>query len=252
MRIISKYKDYYDSVQSMGIDKSVVYERVNKETKFLKPPSFDAVIDKLYLKCLGSIIYDKSQNTWEAKNFYSTQIFLLGFCGKLYLGYNFQHFQNNKYCNSKTLYSANSVLEFINQIKVKHKQEELFFDIGYYVEQELKNNEIHETFNQSLLKQEYNDWFHHFASPIFMIIVDGDRKEGLRNEECFVNINPKLKDLDFFRIKDAFNCYQSIEQYITGILTNTEIAGLNMTNKEKIESHGFDMKYGFRTRPKNK
>lgn len=247
MRIISKYKDYYDSVQSMGIDKSVVYQRFNRKSTFLKPPNFDKVINELYLKPFGSIIYDKSKYTWGAKDVYLSQFFLIGFCGKLYLGYNFKHNQDNK-----TLYSANSVLEFINQIKTKHNQKELFFNIDYHIGHGPSNHEIQETFNQSLLKQEYNDWFHHFKSPVFMMVLDEDKKGKLRNEECTITINPKLKDLDFFRIKDAFSCYQSIEQYITGVLANTEITGSNMTNQEKIESHGFDMKYGFRTRPKDK
>jgi hypothetical protein len=78
------------------------------------------------------------------------------------------------------------------------------------------------------------------------------KKGKLRNEECFVELNPKLKDLGFFRIHDAFSCYQTIAQYISGVLTNTEIKGSNMTSNEKVQSHGFDSKYGFRTRPKNK
>ena len=36
MNIISKYKDYYDSAVGMGIDKTIVYVRDNKE--FEKTP----------------------------------------------------------------------------------------------------------------------------------------------------------------------------------------------------------------------
>ena len=257
MRIISKYKDYYDSVQSMGIDQSIVYERFKKETKFLKPPNFDKFINKLYLESFGEIICDGSREPDVSTTLYSSQVFLIGFCGKLYLAYNFEYYQKGKSKISKTFYAAHSVLEFIQQIKIKHKQRELVYFINYYGGQGPSKHEIEQTFDQSLLKQEYNDWFHHFKAPVFMIVVDGDSQNSikeakLRNEECAVIINPKLKDLDFFRLKDAFSCYQSIEQYITGVLANTERAGSNMTSKEKIQSHGFDMKYGFRTRPKDR
>lgn len=59
-----------------------------------------------------------------------------------------------------------------------------------------------------------------------------------------------LKNIGFQRIKNAFQCYQSIDQYLNGVLGNTEKDDDNRSDLEKVRSHGFDEKYGFRTRRK--
>jgi hypothetical protein len=157
MKIVSKYKDYYDTAMSMGIDKTIVYERFQKEMKFEKPPNYDKIIRDLYLKAYGSIIYDRDRYPWNTKNKYQNQIYIIGFCGKLYLAYNFQHRIENQILSSKTFYSAPSVLGYITEIEMKHNQQELVYFTNDYDGNIPSNNQIRQTFEQNILKQDYNN-----------------------------------------------------------------------------------------------
>ena len=50
---------------------------------------------------------------------------------------------------------------------------------------------------------------------------------------------------------DTYTAFQEIQMYISGVLgTNEDGHDTNQTEKEKVRQHGFDPKYGFRTRPK--
>ena len=72
----------------------------------------------------------------------------------------------------------------------------------------------------------------------------------LKLEENRIITNPNLKEVNFQKVKDAYQCYQEIEQYLNGVLGNIERDDDNRTDIEKVRSHGFDDKYGFRTRKK--
>jgi len=65
-------------------------------------------------------------------------------------------------------------------------------------------------------------------------------------------VNPNLKQLNFQSIKDAYSCFQELQQFISGVLSDTETHENRSTDKEKITQHGIDPKFGFRTRPKKK
>ncbi len=51
---------------------------------------------------------------------------------------------------------------------------------------------------------------------------------------------------------DAYSAFQTLNQWISGTLTYPPNIMLEIEDKYKVESHGFDSKYGFRTRPKAK
>ena len=93
MYIISKFKDYYDGAVGMGIDKTIVYGRTTTETEY------ETVEDLKLIKTL----HHRSQFEYRApyklsfpnfhtnsKSIYdSVDTFIIGFCGKYYLGFKF-------------------------------------------------------------------------------------------------------------------------------------------------------------------
>ena len=257
MRIISKYKDFYDSAQSVGIDKSIVYDRKIKSGALEKPNNFETTINDIRFYSYGSIVFNHKGPTWNVKSKYSNEIYLIGFCGKLILAYNFLQIEDDEVIDSKTFYNPKDVLKFYQELTVKYKDENPLCFRGWGHISPPTLGELEKSFEQNIYNQNFDNWFHHFKVPIFATLLDANRRHEclsikLRNEECYIIQNPCLKDLEFYRFKDTFSCFQEIQQYISGVLTNTEIDQSKMTDKEKINSHGFDMKYGFRTRPKNK
>lgn len=74
MRIISKFHDFYDSVQRQGMDKEVVYVRERKEI----------LINQ------GDFRVDRSGSTNT-----TIEAFYLGFCGQIYKVYYFKNIKKN-------------------------------------------------------------------------------------------------------------------------------------------------------------
>lgn len=77
MRIISKFHDFYDSIQRTGMDREVVYVRETKE---------------ITINQVSKIILDRYSSGW------STSMRYLGFCGHIYKCYVLTHAnEDNKY-----------------------------------------------------------------------------------------------------------------------------------------------------------
>jgi len=64
--------------------------------------------------------------------------------------------------------------------------------------------------------------------------------------------NVNLLRYGFTKYKGAAEMYQEIDMFISNELVNDEMPASPQTNKEKVQSHGFDNEYGFRTRKKVK
>jgi hypothetical protein len=57
--------------------------------------------------------------------------------------------------------------------------------------------------------------------------------------------NPCLKDLQFYKVKDAYQTYQELDMYIGGVLANTQVIP-PMGDLTLINARGFDAKTSFR------
>jgi hypothetical protein len=66
-------------------------------------------------------------------------------------------------------------------------------------------------------------------------------------------VNPCLTDYGFQRVIDPYAAFQEISMFLGGVLGQNMDPPSPMTDKEKVISHGFDPRYGFRKPPgKNK
>ncbi len=61
--------------------------------------------------------------------------------------------------------------------------------------------------------------------------------------------NPSLSMLDVPSFIDPYQVFQSIEQFITGVMPGATSPTLTVSDKSQILKKGFDPVYGFRTRP---
>lgn len=236
MRIVSKFRDYYDGVMtSLGYhDKSMVFIRKEVEVDIKDYPLFYDTgwrstspllqISRYYLSSEGK------------KDYYAFNHFIIGFCGKLYLGFKFysevaenKNFPFNKLSNKKTKTTITYDIDVIKSI----------LNIS---DMNLFNERV-----EAIRKMDFTDMFHELNTPIFVFDASTPNNfKGYNSSGGELIVNPSLKKYEFYRIFDSFQAYQEIEMYVGGVLGNNEDKTLKSTDKEKIISHGFDYKYSFR------
>lgn len=257
MKIVSKYKDYYDGIQSMGFDKSIVYVRHETVKSVKKPKSYKSYLqnseDTLELDRINLETGDYKPN----QEHIDCSELEVGFCGKLYPAIIFKHIKNEKEIGKKVFYSTGSVLNYIKQLKKNYKS--LYYRCSFYnyYLDEPTTKFLDDYFEQKKYDNTYESWFQEFETPIFIFTSDPDQTKRnwniKRNEDIlYIISNPILKEIEFYRIKDNYSAFQELSQFLGGVLGNTEINTSNLTDKEKVQQHGFDLKYGFRTRPNKK
>lgn len=227
MYIISKYKDYYDGAVGMGIDKTIKYVRDSKEFK---------EVPEDVLEIIGEESYGWSNyKHLRIKEFYCKKknrklfSFFVGFCGKLYIG--FKHIDISEDEIIEVIYDLDRVRELID-----------FKDGSKYRWKRGK-------------KRNKRAEFENYVSDI--LAIDSFEIFSKYNTPAFTagygkfTINPILKNVEFVKAVDPYTAFQEIQMFISGVLgTGSDGSDIVMTEKQKVQQHGFDVKYGFRKRPK--
>jgi len=213
MLIISKFKDYYDGVvNTMGVDKTLVYMRNTSE---ISPNKYPTVFNsESRFMMLGNHRNYKYKYITRSNCDY----FIIGFCGKLYVGWKLSE---NDLVN--ITYDFNDVKEYFN---VKNFRGNLIDDIEYVT-----------NYDATHLFRELN-------TPIFAYNYNNYGKDKL-------SINVNLNKFDFYKIVDCFTAFQEIQMYLGGVLGVGEKETIEVADKFKIAKHGFD-KWSFRKEPKIK
>jgi len=245
MYIIAKNKDYYDGVVgSVGMDKTIVYERVieeiidNKEKpEEFQHKKFGWEKGSPFLNvCSAHVDRDKT------KKYDDVNGFIVGFCGKLYLGWKFEY----KYEEW--------------DVEAKRKVEKTGVDIIYGFEKAkeyLRENTWRNNLDDDIkYVMDYDpiEIFRKLNAPIFIydsdtIVVRGDY--GSIKSHGVVYVNPILKDYDFYKTVDAFTAFTELQMFISGVLGTGEKEIIEVEDKYKIGQHGFD-KWSFRREPTKK
>lgn len=240
MYILSKRKDYYDGVVgTVGIDKTIVYTREENIIDEHQIPvnlykskgrwsndasPFEQIGDfKLDPKC-------------KYKNF---STFIVGFCGKTYLGWKF-------YSEKKTRISSTYIMdELVTEIVYDSNIAKNYF-VGRYW-RDIKNWE--EKFDE-IVKQcnsaDLMKFFREYDSPTFILDLDYEKMYFSKNNKTVkLIINGRLSDYEFYKVFDAFQAFQEISMFVSGVLGNKEKDIVVVEDKYKITQHGFD-KWSFR------
>lgn len=232
MLIVSKFKDYYDSVgHTTGIDKTIVYERKYEKLENQK----SLIVPKEY----GTLWYPgaEGRGIWRGGKWYipkrdapyvkEAEYFLVGFAGKLYIGV--------KKTVTNVGYMVSDRYEFeygdalINTLESNYSKD--------------KNKRKSQVELVDILKKyhnaEYTHLFFALDTPIFM------QKISTRNNHP-IHINPELGPLLFYKEKDSFTAYQELMGFISGVLGTNRKQPVETDDKYKILAAGFDLKTSFR------
>lgn len=237
MRIVSKFHDYYDSVQKLGMDKSVVFIRKN----VLHEPNIPELSEMLsYLK-KGLI------NIGYHALFIKIHLGYIYFCGKLFPIAYCDHTYTSGYTYREGEYF--------------HTYEKLLgFLTGLLSNKTLKRDSIiYGTLLRILSKS------HPFSENIklhFSSVRNLSKEEDLylkekrvcialflkRDEDLYFEENPCLKALGFQRVMNPQQAYQNLDMYISGVLGMNTREPLPISDNDRLVQHGFD-KRSFRKDP---
>jgi hypothetical protein len=239
MRIISKFKDYYDGVQYYGQDLELVYvrdkyypeEKINLEKYLNTPGNYFMSIDKPY-------ITQYPENRIEQEHYMNL---IIGYCGELYRVHVIHVKDETVWNNPKhsyiLCYNEKQLQEF-QQVTEYSKRKSIRRWNRY---RSLKAVDWFEINN----KDELRELFYRYKTPCF-IIRDSNKHKGN------ITINPQLNKYKFYKVKDSYTAFQDISMYIGGVLGIGAPTLVEISNKSMAEKKGFGHKYAFRKEPDNK
>lgn len=221
MRIISNFRDYYDSAQALGIDKSLVYER--KEVVLeLDPRSIPLNFRDYPVRLVGDY-----PNESLKRELY---VYYLFFCGKLFTSVNI-----GEALLEKDTKPFSSSWEYISEVFDKLANESSygrFFgrDIDVHTVKSLNGKEI------------TSEVFSYFDTPVFLLYPNFGYQY---NRKVRVVKNPNLSQLGFQHVIDPYSTFQEISTYLGNELCKVATP-TSPTNQELIKARGFDAKISFR------
>jgi len=213
MKIISKHKEYYDYVQGIyGIDELLTYDR---RVEYLeKPREFDEEKPRTYYFAI---------------------------CGRKYLVI---HYLDNFYHTIDELMVLHKLLK---KNGISYDRNDGLVDNYHYdhrTYRRKKSNietEVKRFYDEGNVETDYNKIHRH---PVLVSNYHGTSNYGVYDHDWSI---PYLTKFGFGSWIPAEEIYRDISYFIGWLNDNPEIPN-NQTNKEKILSHGFDMKKSFRHR----
>ena len=220
MKIISKFKDYYDTVSHQYLDKEVLYVR-------------DTVIHKLKDRV---VILSSDTKTNKENTHFSFYFEYIGFCGEVYPVIQVKYFNKDQQKEIHVgLYNSEEVYGFFQQHGLKIEINKYYY--RYLNSISLNTRAIEEFFKDRESAERLMQFFSKYNTPVFIL----RRQDGNQ----VVEVNPQLKPYYFSRVKDPFTAHQDLYRYITSVMIKPDRPMVQLTDKDRIAKHGFD-KFSFR------
>jgi hypothetical protein len=237
MRIIGG-NDYYDRGMSLGHDTHITFVR-NRNTFIMLNECIigqDNVCFYIRSNKEKSQLFRYSSNQFRVKNndLYTVRCISVIFCGKRYNGV---HISNHIGANEIYIWSKDKFIEYLNE----HDHYVNVSASRYLYETSRKTIDTYFG-KHDLTSSEMN---YIMENNITIMIHNG--KIPLGKNQSGWNINSDgLKDIQFYKILDAYTAFQEIEMHIGGVLPRPGNPIVVITDdKVKAEKHGFD-KFSFR------
>lgn len=248
MRIISSgatgFHDYYDGVQFLGQDRSIVYLRLREEildpiTRRTYPEPPDAHLGQWWSDTPGPRI-EEYRGT-HCKIF--AHPFWLAVAGRVYRGYRLiQRLTDLPYTDHVSFaYSARSLTAAVVAMgaadplrKLSRHQRQL--------RHEFSGHDWLDPARQG--SEELRDALISHGIVALGAYLD---HEGHTNHSRYpLIVNPRLADFEFYRVLPAFTVYQEIAMWIGGVLSSRATPPATVSDADRFIEHGFDARTSFR------
>jgi len=259
MRIISKNNDYYDSVQAYGQDQTLVYKRVKEDLTFdtitkacglgaIQNDQYGASIAAPFMRYLGHDIPDPFSRgsswrfgLWHQRGLVHVKKLMVGFCGQWFpclkvaerggaesMRDTPPHFKTQFY------YASN--INSLNEISPWLHKERVDYHLKW----------MKDFLSLSLLDK--TEPFHALQTPIIVVDVDDWGRRRFRSDEVVAKKDAVLADIQFYRHVDAFSAFQTVEQFLSGVLGVGQPETVEISDRDRRDGKGFD-DWSFKRRP---
>ena len=236
MRIISDFKDYYDFLS----DPSDTYHIWNRKTEIItihkNDPNFKNLnnyysnLNPYTHSIIGSRTWSKSIKEFN-RDTIEFRTSLLMFCGNPYIIMTISEHPDRYFYFGKDDFE-----QIVKEYSAKNSRSHFWIkgNISAY-ESIMQGNMPHYLKNINL----------NFKCPIIHIKHIDYYDNRFKEFRFEIEINSSLKSIQFEKFMDPYNVFQSLDRYIWNDLAITSTIVDNISNQDKIESHGFD-KWSFR------
>ena len=235
MRIVSEFKDYYDCIQGVAQDRSLVFVRKPKEVDYgwkgINSPTYPFPTFAGYYR-------------WRDDDFVVDN-YTVGFCGKIYPLVRVARGDEKAF---KFCYSVEEIDGFV-EANYKKKSIE-----GYYAKKwewgrthwshGCRRAEFEKWFEK--YKNEYTTRYEKFFLENYCPVFLGRYSSKDRGEKKVV-YNGCLKDVEFYRIFDPYMAFQEISMYLGGLAVPLKPIP-EISDEVMAEIKGFD-RFSFRKEP---
>ena len=258
MRIISKFKDYYDNVSPIDVSGKIW----NRETYYTEIPqtdfSFKRSNQKRMTKSMGNfqsaLILNKSINNPLTKDQQLYIASLLDDAPNIHYNSNYSRDASKDYyfilclCGQLTYYVVHT-LKDSNKIIIYDSYDK--YEKDYISDKEnmgllfgkMGNSEWINKYRNNKLN---TDILISLKSPVFIIskLVDFSH---MTNREYYLIVNPSLKSFNIHSLLNPFEVYQEIDRFINNDMVHVEPCDFVMSDELKRDSKGMD-KWSFKQR----
>lgn len=260
MRIIGG-KDYYDNALMFGRDESICFVRsrhIIPVDSFREPEDFNQTLySYLRVKCSFDRPSYYSRNTLQmtdGRYSVDTQSIVVILGDKLFKGC-LVHIYDKRSLSpsdsvSQIFYTSKGIQKFLEKNNVD------IVKIVDNVENKMSYDEKIEYFMKSFVNGFNKDNEETVPKNIRDILIEEQitvltyapsMDKYYHGKEICIN-SDNLHSLDFGKIMDPYQVFQEISMWIGGVLPKTEQPMYQLSDKEKIDKHGFD-KWSFRKMP---
>lgn len=224
MKIISKFKDVYDMQQTM-YDESHTWVRVKKEEEVFLNRALKLFSSEYYLGYVSLIfIAGDIYPCFHAVSKYK------------YVYESFVTFNLDKYLLFLEGMPEKGGLS-LSYYQPKHRPTKLANK--YFIQEKIDFVTKHLSFED-----------HQEALMMYTYCNDEGYTWGYqeRKVDSLFIVNPCFKNLNIpiLQAIDAYSLHQKLEQYIFGVLPQPDNKTIDISDKHRLESHGFDNKTSFR------
>jgi hypothetical protein len=220
MRIISPFRDYYDTAQGFGADQTRL---------FLRKPENIAVNKLMVPHELASVC--ANVRTWGDTR-WSASLVPIVFCGKLYHAL---RLRTSNY--SMQAYNVSEALCYTLASAQNWAKDKGTDEMRAFISRRIKKGDLPLDNQGTTLSI---PWLIENNAPI--LVCDNQNYEG------FLVKNAKLAELQFFKQFDPVQAYQELDMYLSGILAAENKPMVQISDKIRAQQHGFDC-YSFRQAP---
>lgn len=247
MKIISKFKDYYDRALALGQDERIPYVRLTerRDTGTLDPPAGPTFYHwGGSFKNLKTKINDKPTEVRFGRS-------TVWICGKAYR-YVYAAWSEGVPTHYSHVEGWRSLLEHREYFYTFDQLSKFVESHGFLVKDICGENVFGERSRyaetQAYLSSQGTTEAEQYLVEKRIVTLRLGYDGSTYPPSKFWELDFPLRDIQFFKLMDPYQIYQELDMYVTGVLGQQTKEVIKISDKDRIYQHGFD-KYSFRKMP---